>query len=97
MRNLSTKVENDMHEKFLEYCNKRGMSVNEALGQIVKFIAAAMDDSFYALPDTWGMRGEDLERLIGTELDNLVTRCVSHCPILEHWWYNVFKQRESGE
>ena len=94
MRNLSTKVENGIHEEFLEYCNKRGMSVNEALGQIVKFIVAAMDDSFHVLPDTWGMRGEDLQELISDELDNLVTGCVSRCPILEYWWYNVFKKRE---
>ena len=92
MRNLSTKVENEMHERFLEYCNKRGMSVNEALRQIVRFIVAAMDDEFHALPDTWGMRGEDLEELLSEELDNLATGCVPHCPILEYWWYNVFKK-----
>lgn len=94
MRNLSTKVENEMHEKFLEYCNKKGMTVNEALGQTVRFIVAAMGDSFHALPNTWGIREEDLEKLMGEELDNIAAGCVPYCPILEYWWYNVFKKRK---
>ena len=33
MRTISAKVENDTHDKFMEYCNQKGMTVNEALGQ----------------------------------------------------------------
>ena len=96
MRNLSTKVENGIHEKFLEYCNKKGMSINEALGEIVKFVVTAMVDGFDALPDR--IRSEDDQAaLAGEDLDEVVDGCLYTCPIMEYWFYNVFKQRESGE
>lgn len=92
MRNLSTKVENGVHEKFLEYCNKKGMSINEALGEMVKFVVTAMVDGFDALPQR--IRSED-DQVVLT--DEVVDECLFSCPIMEYWFYNVFKQRESGE
>jgi len=38
MRTISTKVENEIHEKFMEYCNQKGMTISEALAEIIEFI-----------------------------------------------------------
>jgi len=38
MRTIPTKVENEIHEKFMEYCNQKGMTISEALAEIIEFI-----------------------------------------------------------
>ncbi len=62
MRTVSTKVENEIHERFMEHCNQKGMTVSEALAEIIEFIdKLVIDMEIEEIPST--MTDDELRML----------------------------------
>ena len=44
MRTVSTKLDNRMHDKFLEFCNDQGKCQSELLRDLIKEMCEPLDD-----------------------------------------------------
>lgn len=95
MRTMSAKVENDVHERFLEYCNQKGMTVNEALGEILKFIASALrgKSSLEQWPYIFQGLGE-MKLDTAQDISTNTFDCINRCPIIKWWWERYDKSDE---
>ena len=82
MRTISTKVENEIHEKFMEYCNQKGMTISEALAEIIKFIdKLVIDMEIEEIPSSLtDDEAADAQAELG------INPCSLVCPIFLAWY-----------
>ena len=89
MRTISTKVENEIHEKFMEYCNQKGMAISEALAEIIKFVdKLVIDMEVDEIPS-----GLTDDGAANAQAELGMNPCFLVCPIFLAWYRRYKKEK----